>query len=297
MSQQPPAGPAGPPDDESGRTPATPDSAAGEPTESFDRSPYDEPTPAADETAPYAYGQAPDPSRTIYSATSTTEPDPGPEPEEEGRRWLWPVVAVVVLLVAGAVALVLFLGGDDEEPAPATSPTAAEATTAPEETTAPQTPEPTATATAEPTTEPTTDAPTPTEEPTAELLEDLEESVSVGDLTFELNDDGFTPDEDVEGALEAYRGRYVSGDERIDMLATLWPDNEAADEFAAELVEGTDGEQVETGDTYTSGTGTFWAFLLEDGRGSYIWTTDRGHVLQVVGSTDHVGGFYSSYPL
>ncbi len=131
----------------------------------------------------------------------------------------------------------------------------------------------------------------------SELLADLDETVSVGDLTFELSEEGFTPDDRVNGAVEAYRGTYESGDETIEMRATLWPDNEAADAFAAEMVEAVDGEQVDTGDTYTNETGTFWAFFLEDERGRYIWTTDRGHVLQITGSADYVSQFYASLPL
>lgn len=302
MSQQPPTGPGGEPGPQDApRSPRTPDEAAGEPTESFGRSPYDVPeTHPEDATAAYpvpSYDQAPDPGRTIYSEASTTEPDPGADGPDRRRRWVLPVViAVVVLLVAGAVAAALLLGGDDDDPTePATTAPTTEQTTDPEPTTEPEaTEEPTEPATTEePTEEPT---PEPTEEP-SELLADLEESVAVGDLTFELNEDGFTADEDVEGATEAWRGRYEAGDERIDMLATLWPDNDAADAFVAELVEGVDGEEVETGYTYTNETGTYWAFLLEDGRGSYIWTTDRGHALQITGSTDHVDDFWSRLPL
>jgi len=293
MSQQPP-GPTGASDDDAEPTPQ-----GGEPTESFARSPYDVPeTEPEEETAAYPaaapYGQAPDPSRTIYSEASTTEPEPEPEPEER-RRWVLPVVvAAVLVLVAGGIALAMLLGGDDTEaPAPAATTPAAEETSAAEETTAP---------TEEPTEAPTTPAPTeePTtaaEEPTSELVEDLDTSVSVGDVAFQLTEEGFTPDEGIEGAVDAVRGVYAAGEERIEMLATTWPDNAAADAFAAQLVEGTDGEEVQTGSTYTNDTGTFWAFLLADGRGSYIWTTDRGHVLQVVGSTDYVGGFYSGFPL
>ena len=68
-------------------------------------------------------------------------------------------------------------------------------------------------------------------------------------------------------------------------------------EDAEELLEATDGREVETGYTYTTEDGTYWAYVLEDGRGRYVWTTDRGHVLQVTGSTDHVSGFYSNFPL
>ncbi len=307
MSQQPPTGSPGEPgasDDDAPRTPRTPDEAGGEATESFARSPYDVPeTQPMDGTTAYpaaSYGQAPDPNRATFSQSSTLEEEP--EPEDGRPRWVVPVViAVIVLLVAGGIAAALLLGGDDEDdPAAPVTPSAtaqttdAEATTAPEESLAP---------TDEPTTAPTT--PAATEEPTdpatgespSELREDLDEAVSVGDLTFELSEDGFAPEEDVDGAVEAWRGSYVSGDEQIDMFATYWPDNESADEFAASIVENVDGEQVETGHTYTNETGTFWAFLLEDGRGSYVWTTDRGHVLQVTGSTDYVGGFYSSFPL
>lgn len=299
MSQQPPHGPAG-----------TPDEAAhgAEPTESFANSPYDVPAPA-DQTeqlpagsAPGPdYGQAPDPTRTIYAGTSTTAPDGDLEPEPGRPRWVVPVViAVILLLVAGGVAAAYFLGERDDTPPPVT-PTAE--TTAEPETTPEATTEPTATAepTPEETTEPaTTPEPTaePTEEASTELLEDLDETVSVGDLTFTL-DGELTADEDIleQDALEAWRGEYVSGEAEIELLATLWVDNEAADAYAAELVESVDGEEIETGYTYTNETGTFWAFILQDGRGSYVWTTDRGHVLQVIGSTDYVGGFYSNFPL
>ncbi|QDB80072.1 hypothetical protein FE251_12280 [Georgenia wutianyii] len=301
MSQQPP-GPSGESDDD--RTPhdGEPDHGAPEeqPTESLDRSPYDVPegdTPPQEETAAYpaaSYGQAPDPTSTIYSGTTDTEPEPEPGDEDgDGRRrWVLPVViAAIVLLVAGGIAAALLLGGDDDEPAPAASTTAAVAATTPagDETTAP---------TEEPTDAATT--PAPTEEPTGpdeSLIEDLDTSVTVGDVTFELTGEGFTPDVGIQGATEAVRGVYAAGDERIEMLATTWPDNAAADAFAARLVEGVDGEQVETGSTYTNDTGTFWAFVLSDGRGRYIWTTDRGHVLEVTGSPEYVGGFYSAFPL
>ena len=122
MSQQPP-GPTGASDDDAEPTPQ-----GGEPTESFARSPYDVPeTEPEEETAAYPaaapYGQAPDPSRTIYSEASTTEPEPEPEPEER-RRWVLPVVvAAVLVLVAGGIALAMLLGGGDtEDPAPAATP-------------------------------------------------------------------------------------------------------------------------------------------------------------------------------
>jgi len=306
MSQQPP-GPFGESDDD--RTPheGEPDHGAPEeqPTESLDRSPYDVPetdvpetgaeSPSEEETSAYPaaapYGQAPDPSRTIYSGTTDTEPEPEHTEGDGRRRWVLPVViAAVVLLVAGGIAAALLLGGDDEEPAPVASTTpAAEATTPAGES---------ATPTEEPTDAATT--PAPTQEPTGpdeSLVEDLDTSVAVGDVTFELTGEGFTPDTGIQGAVEAVRGVYAAGDERIEMLATTWPDNAAADAFAARLVEGADGEEVETGSTYTNGTGTFWAYVLSDGRGRYIWTTDRGHVLEVTGSPEYVGGFYSAFPL
>ncbi|MBD8061437.1 hypothetical protein [Oceanitalea stevensii] len=295
MSQQPPTGPTPEPSDDD--APRTPDEGEG-----FARSPYDAPQtpPADDTTAAYpaaSYGQAPDPGRTIYSDASTTEPEPEPEPDGGRPRWVLPaVIAVVVLLVAGGIAAALLLGGDDEDPAPATSPTpTAEATTTPEETEEPTEPSTSEEPTEEP--EPSATTEDPSAEPASELLADLDETVSVGDLTFELSEEGFTPDDRVNGAVEAYRGTYESGDETIEMRATLWPDNEAADAFAAEMVEAVDGEQVDTGDTYTNETGTFWAFFLEDERGRYIWTTDRGHVLQITGSADYVSQFYASLPL
>lgn len=303
MSQQPPTGPSGTPgESEAPRTPGTPEEPGGEATESFARSPYDAPeTQPTEEVPAYAassYGQAPDPGRTIYSDASTTEPEPEPGPEEGRRRWVVPVVvAVVVLLIAGGIAAAMLLGDDGEEDpvAPATVEATTEATTTPEETT-----EPTATPTDAATEEPTT--PEPTEEPTpsSELREDLEETISVEDLTFELSEDGFVPDDDVEGAVEAWRGVYVSGDYSIEMLATLWPDNDAADDFAAELVERTDGEEVDTGSTYTNDTGTYWAFYPVDGDaelGRYVWTTDRGHALEITGHSDYISPFYTSFPL
>ncbi|MCM3660635.1 hypothetical protein M3148_06445 [Georgenia satyanarayanai] len=294
MSQQPPTGPTPEPSDDD--APRTPDEGEG-----FARSPYDAPhTQPADATAAYpaaGYGQAPDPGRTIYSDASTTEPDPEPEPDGGRPRWVLPaVIAVVVLLVAGGIAAALLLGGDDEDPAASPTPTA-EATTTPEQTEEPTEPATTQEPTDKPTAEPSATTDEPTEEPSSELLADLDETVSVGDLTFELSEEGFTPDDSVGGAVEAYRGSYVSGDETIEMRASLWPDNGAADAFAAEMVEAVDGEQVDTGDTYTNQTGTFWAFFLEDERGRYIWTTDRGHVLEITGSADYVSQFYASLPL
>lgn len=311
MSQQPPVGSAG-----------TPEDPAGDPesTQRFDQSPYDVPEsgPAADDTvamSPPAYGQAPDPTRTIYSETTTTDPEGAPEDGEARRpRWVVPVViAVILLLVIGGVAAAYFLGNDDEDPAPVV-PTATE-----EATDGAQTPTPDATeeaedatdeatedatdgATAEATEEPTDEA---TEEAQEELLEDLEDSVSFEnratgeEITFTLGEDGFSADDDIvaDGALEAWVGRYEAEDEAIDMLATRWPDNDAADAYAEELIEAIDGQEVETGHTYTTETGTYWAYLLEDGQGRYVWTTDRGHVLQVTGSVDHVSGFFGNYPL
>lgn len=299
MSQQPPTGPTGAPDasdDDAHRTPGTPEEAGGEPTERLAQSPYDVPEPEETSTYP-GYEQAPDPSRTIYADAGSAAP--GGEAEEPAPggtrpRWLVPVVAaVLVLLVAGGVALALLLGGDDDPVAePTQTPQATEETTAPQETT-PAAEETTEAATSpEPTEE-------PTEEPTSstELLEDLDETVAVGDLTFTVGEEGFTADEDVEGALEAWRGTYVSGEYEIEMLATLWPDNEAADAFAAELVDQADGTDPRTGDTYTNGMGTYWAFALDEDRGMYIWTTDSGHVLQITGSTDHIDAFFTSLPL
>src|SRR5690606_17101837 len=196
--------------------------------EGFARSPYDAPQtpPADDTTAAYpaaSYGQAPDPGRTIYSDASTTEPEPEPEPDGGRPRWVLPaVIAVVVLLVAGGIAAALLLGGDDEDPAPATSPTpTAEATTTPEETEEPTEPSTSEAPTEEP--EPSATTEDPGAEPASELLADLDETVSVGDLTFELSEEGFTPDDRVNGAVEAYRGTYESGDETIGMRATLAP--------------------------------------------------------------------------
>ena len=316
MRQHPPAGP----DDEPGNghgpgdSAPTPDvPAAGTPdaaeTQAFEQSPYDVPeSPTEEVPAAYAaapYGQAPDPARTIYSQTSTTTPLPEDEPPAGGRRWVVPVIIVVIVLVAAGIAAALLFGGD-RDPVPTPTQTATtEAATTPEPTEEP-------TATAEPTTEaPTTEEPT-TEEPTTvapedgELLGDLDDAVSVGEQTFTLDDNGWVPAQDVldAGAREAYEGLFIGGDSEdedrpeIEMLATLWADNEEADDFAQSLVDDLEGaEQVETGDTYTNGDGTYWAFVLEDERGRYIWTTDRGHVLQVTGSTDYVGPFYSNFPL
>lgn len=302
MSQQPPTGPtgaSGPSDDDAPRTPGQ--DAGAEPTERLEESPYDvpEPQPEPEGTSAYpGYGQAPDPTRTIYSDAGPTDPTGGderPAPGRERPRWLLPVVAVVVVLVvAGGVALALLLGGEEEAPSADPSPQPTAETSAPEASTPA---EEETTAEAEPTDEPTTAEPTP--EPTAstELLEDLDETVAVGDLTFTLSEDGFTADEEIEGALEAWRGTYVSGDYEIEMLATLWPANEAADAFAAELVDQVDGTDPRTGDTYTNGMGTYWAFALDEDRGMYIWTTDNGHVLQITGSTDHIDAFFTSLPI
>jgi len=125
------------------------------------------------------------------------------------------------------------------------------------------------------------------------------ETVTAEEVTFYLSDEGFVP-EPVEGAVEAYRGTYAAGETEIGMLATLWPDNAAADAFAAQLLEGLDGREIATGSTYTNDAGTYWAYIIvEDGeeRGTYVWTTDRGHVLQIVGTLDWVDRFYDSFPL
>lgn len=305
MSQYPPAGPS---DDEapSGEPPTTgtPDEVDGKQTEVFAQSPYDVPEggqPSAESAYPAAsYGQAPDPGRTIYSEASTVDPPPEQDTDGGRPRWLVPVVvAVIALLVAGGIVAALLLGGDDEEPETAPPPTVeptVELTTTPaptEETTSPQAP------TAEPTTEPPT-TPEATEQPTGELLADLEDAVALGDVTFELAEP-FQVDEGLlsQGATEALRGTFVSGDEEIGMLATLWASNEEADEFAARIIDGLEGVvEVETGDTFTNGMGTYWAFASEDRtRGVYVWTTDRGHVLEVVGGADYLAQFYSNHPL
>ena len=297
MSQDPPSGR----EDDNGATPeeAAAPGPTGDETQAFDRSPYDvAATPDdAGEDVGYGYGQAPDPTRTIYSRTTSTEPDAGPE-DPERRRWLIPVIVVAVIVILGAVAAVLLFGGEDETPDPAPS----ETVTATEEPTTdePTTEEPT---TEEPTEEPTTEEPTteePTEEPAGgELLDSLEDSVVAGDVTFTLDDDGWVAAQDVidDGALEAYEGLFVGGDEEVEMLASLWSGNDAADEFAASLVEAQDTDPVETDDTYSDGTGTYWAFILDDGQGRYIWTSDRGHVFQITGSTDYVSQFFSGLPL
>lgn len=306
MSQQPPTDSAGTPDE-----PAR----DAESTQRFDQSPYDVPEPGADDTVAMGqptYGQAPDPTRTIYSETTSTDPEEDPEQEAAGRpRWVVPVViAVILLLVIGGVVAAYLLGADDPE-TPPVAPTVestegATPTGEPTEESPAATEEPTATDEPTATEAPTTEEPTE-EAPAEELLEDLEESVTFEsratgeEITFTLNEDGFAADEDIveAGALEAWVGRYEAEaeDAQIDMLATLWPDNEAADAYAEELLEATDGREVETGYTYTTEDGTYWAYVLEDGRGRYVWTTDRGHVLQVTGSTDHVSGFYSNFPL
>src|SRR5699024_11868226 len=110
-----------------------------------------------------------------------------------------------------------------------------------------------------------------------ELAEQLEDSVTVDDETFELSDDGMVEDEDVvdNGAVEAYQLTYTSGDTEIEMLATLWPDNELADEYADERRENCEGaEEVESDDTYTNGDGTYWAYLLGDASGSSVRHAD-----------------------
>lgn len=298
MSQHPPTGP----HDGTPESASTPDSA--DETQQLDQSPYDVPAGATEEIppAPDGYGRAPDPSASIYATASSELPDEdeGEDDEpERRRRWLVPVVVLVIVLVAGALAAWLLLGGDDEDPLPAPVPTDTPSQTA---TAGPVTPEPTDTATSEDPTSEQTASEEPTDEdttaPAGELLESLDDAVTVGDNSFELDGD-WDANEDAldDGAVEAYDGVFVSGDAEIEMSASLWPDNDDADAFAEGIVDGIGGEQVESGDTYTNGDGTYWAYLLEDGRGSYVWTTDRGHVLQVTGSTDYVGSFFSNYPL
>src|SRR5690625_4907207 len=114
MSQQPPTDSAGTPDE-----PAR----DAESTQRFDQSPYDVPEPGADDTVAMGqptYGQAPDPTRTIYSETTSTDPEEDPEQEAAGRpRWVVPVViAVILLLVIGGVVAAYLLGADDPETPP-----------------------------------------------------------------------------------------------------------------------------------------------------------------------------------
>src|SRR5690625_7281446 len=69
-------------------------------------------------------GQAPDPTRTIYSETTSTDPEEDPEQEAAGRpRWVVPVViAVILLLVIGGVVAAYLLGAGDPETPPVAPP-------------------------------------------------------------------------------------------------------------------------------------------------------------------------------
>lgn len=270
----------------------------------LDTSPYDapgeEPTVVAgspgeaQQDGEPGYGAAPAPGSGPLVAESGEVP--GDEPVRR-RRWLIPVIVVVVVLAAAAVVAVLMLRGpDDEKPEPPV------ATSAPasEEPSDEASDEPTAEASEEPSDEPSDEPSEDATDEEGELGDQLEESIEAADTTFEVTDDGFATDSDIvdDGALEAYTATYESGDEEISFLATQWSDTDLADEYAEELGDDLDGaEQVTTGHTYTNDTGTYWAFLLDDGQGCYIWTTDRGHVLKITGSTDFVDAFYSAYPL
>ncbi|MEE6296696.1 hypothetical protein [Georgenia wangjunii] len=285
-----------------------------DPTQAFgplSGSPYDAPGSSEPPTQPYgaaggpAYGPAPTAGEAPYGARTTYSRDTygSPEPEPEKKRWLVPVVVVgALLLVAAIVYLAMTVFGGDDGTGTEATPTAPSTTAAP-----------TATATEEATTgattDPTTDAPTtaaPTEEPTSQaptsddLERQLDESVVAGDATFTVTEEGFVPAPDIigAGAVEAYTATYASGESQVAMLATSWPSVEEADAYAAELIAGLEGaEQLDTGTVYQNGTGTYWAFLLSDGSGMYVWTTDRGEVLRVTGPTDWVDGFYTGYSI
>lgn len=280
-----------------------------DPTQTFgplSGSPYDTPGSGEPPTQPYgaAYGPAPTAgeasygARTTYSQSTYGSPEPDPEPR---RPWLVPALVVGALLVVAALvylAMTVF-GGDEDPQAPATTapvPTATASATA----TATEEPTPTATGptpTAEPTTEaPTTEAPTAPTPASQDLERQLDDAVVSGDTTFTLTEEGFVPATEVveAGAVEAYRATYVAGESQVTMLATSWPTTEEADAYAAELIAALEGaEQVDTGTVYQNGAGTYWAFHLGDGNGMYVWTTDRGEVLQVSGPTDWVDGFYT----
>jgi len=275
-------------------------------TSPYDASPYDAggatpADPSGTSDLDPGYGAAPTPgSAAAYGG----EEPPGDEPPQgprRRRRWLWPVIiAVLVLLAAGAVAYLLLDrdGSGDGYAEPMSSPTS-DATPSPEEESTAPDADPEAT---EPEDSPAPEE-SPEEEPTGpggELFDQLEESITAGETTFEVTEDGFTPDEDAldAGALEAYAATYEADDVEIDFLATRWADNDLADEYAETLAEALDGaEQVETGSTYIDESGTYWAYVLPDDRGAIIWTTDRGHVFQIVSGIDYVGPFYSAYPL
>ncbi|MFC4555986.1 hypothetical protein [Georgenia faecalis] len=197
------------------------------------------------------------------------------------------IVGAVILIAAAVIAAIAFFGRNDEDPAPG-----ATATT-----------ETTTEASASPSAEPTTEE-TATSEPSAtasgDLLRQLDTSVTAGDATFTLTEAGFVPEAGIveSGAVEAYLGTYSDGTNEIQLLATAWPSVEEADAYAAAIIGNLGGaEEVATGETYTNGMGTYWAYLLEDGSGMYLWTTDRGEVLRATGSPDWVGQFYSNYSI
>lgn len=282
------------------------------------------------------YGRAPQPSANPWSEASDDSAEAGSEgdgaesslSQEEGERprrrdaakrsagspvlWLVLAAAAVALGVAVYFAIRVF-GGSDADPAPGgeTTTAAEQATEAGEE----PTDEPGEEATdAEATEEPTEET---TEEETegtdsaeqSELLRRLDVPVEFerGEETFvfDVDSDGFVEDSDVvdDGALEAYRATFADEDgNEIELFAAYYGDddeaNDAAQALAEELVDGLDGAaEADSGDTYVDGSGTYWAHLLNDGSGSYTWTTDLGHALQVTGNIEYLADFFNALRL
>ncbi|HLS50019.1 MAG TPA: hypothetical protein VK024_08485 [Actinomycetaceae bacterium] len=282
----------------------------------LDTSPYDsvgpQDTAAADPATADGtqidpgYDAAPTPgSAALFGGGEPREHDEPSTDDRRRRRWLLPTIIVVLVLVAAGAAVYFFLldredAESDAEPSPLSETT--EATDPPTEDDPAEAGEDAGEdagegATAEePAEEETEEVP---EQP-GELESQLEDSIDAGETTFEVTDDGFVVDDDAieEGALEAYAATYAAGDVELEFLATRWSDNDLADEYAESLTEALEGaDEVETGSTYIDGSGTYWAFVLEEDRAAIIWTTDRGHVFQVVGGIDYVGPFYSGYPI
>lgn len=306
-------------------------SGADQPTTELEASPYDSEADATAVTREIGdgYGRAPNPSESPWASASKAAGDDGDEggngagprdaagagayaPRRSERRstspMLWLILAVAAIALGVAIFFAIQVWGSDDDDSPTADPTATHEVTD----------EPTEDATEAPTEEPTgeptgdvTDEPTeePTEEPTgagdpaeeSELLRylDVPVEIELGDevIVFDADSDGFVEDSEAvdAGAVEAYRATFTDGDgTEIELFAAYFASNDEADEFAEQFIDGLDAELAETDDTYEDGSGTYWAFLFPDGSGSYVWTTDNGHVLQVVGSVSVIGSFYNN---
>lgn len=258
-------------------------------------SPYDGATP-------YGSGDAaaPTPTGSTYSRTTYTTGGEGDDGSSRGKGFVAAIVVGALVLLAAIAFGAMALFGGEEDPAADPTPTApvtSEPTATGEAT---ETPSETATATEEPTSTEATTEPSPTATAAGDLLRQLDESVVAGDATFTVTEAGFVPAPQVveAGAVEAYTGSFTDGTNTIELLAAAFPTSEGADTYAAQLQTALEGaEQVATGETYANGMGTYWAYLVGEDRGVYLWTTDRGEVLQVTGPTDWVGPFYSGFSI